>query len=134
MFVSRFALGYLLLTGFVVSIWALLLPESFYAGFPGLGRAWVSADGPYNGHLIRDTGAAYLMIAALAGLSLLRPDRAPPAAVGFATLFFKVPHPANHATHLGMYVTIDRVGNALTLGTAVFCSAWLAIPRGSARP
>lgn len=90
-------------------------------------------DGPYNGHLIRDVGAAYLMIAALAGLSLARPDRAPPAMVGVATLFFNVPHLAYHVSHLGMYAPVDGVLNALTLGTAVLCSAWLAIPRGKSR-
>ncbi len=133
MLISRLALGYLALTGMMVGVWALILPLGFYSDFPGLGRAWVSADGPYNGHLIRDVGAAYLMIAALAGLSLARPNRAPPVMVGVATLFFNVPHLAYHASHLGKYAPVDRVLNLLTLGTAVLCSAWLAVPRSEAR-
>lgn len=131
---TRFALGYLLVTGLLVGLWASWLLHDFYADFLGSGRAWVSLDGPYNGHLVRDTGAAELMIAALSGLSLVRSDRAPPFTVGLATWFFTVTHFACHATHLQMYAAIDRVGNVLTFGTAAFCSAWLAIPRTDARP
>ena len=131
---ARLALVYLCLTGLVVGVWALFLPHGFYAAFPGLGRAWVSIDGPYNEHLIRDVGAAYLSFAALAGLSLARPDRAPPSVVGFATLFFNVPHLAYHATHLSMYVPVDRALNVATLGTAVLCSAWLVFSQAAVRP
>ena len=131
---TRLALGYLLLTGIVVGVWALFAPHGFYAGFPGLGRAWVSMDGPYNEHLVRDVGAAYLSFAALTGLSLARPDRAPPVAVGVATLFFNVPHLAYHATHLAMFTPVDRALNVASLGTAVLCSALLVFTRGAARP
>lgn len=34
-----------------------MFPRSFYDDFPGGGIAWVSVDGPYNEHLIRDIGA-----------------------------------------------------------------------------
>jgi len=128
---TRLAFGYLLATGLVVGVWALFLPESFYADFPGFGRSWVSVDGPYNRHLITDAGAAYLMIAALAGLGLA--GRAPPPAVGFATLFFNVPHLLYHFGHLGMYSGLDRVLNVAALGMAVLCSAWLVLPRAGAR-
>ena len=57
---NRFALSYLLLTGLVVSVWALFLSHRFYTLFPGLGRSWVSIDGPYNEHLIRDVGRSDL--------------------------------------------------------------------------
>jgi len=28
--------------------WQFLAPRSFFDGFPGFGRQWVSVDGPYN--------------------------------------------------------------------------------------
>ena len=123
--VTRVALAYLTLTGLVVGAWAFGFPDAFYSAFPGLGRTWVSVDGPFNEHLIRDTGAAYLMTAGLAGLGLVRPALAAPFAVGFATLFFNLPHFAYHLTHLGMYGPVDQVMNVVSLLTAVLCSAWL---------
>ena len=98
---TRAALAYIALTGVVVGVWALGFPRAFYDGFPGFGHMWVSSDGPYNLHLIRDAGAAYAMTAALAGLGLLRPALAPSFAVGFGTLAFNLPHCAYHLTHLG---------------------------------
>ena len=41
----------------VIGGWAQLFPRSFYDDFPGLGRAWVAMDGPFNEHLVRDVGA-----------------------------------------------------------------------------
>ncbi len=126
---TRGALGYLLATGLVVGAWALGWPRAFYDSFPGFGHAWVSPDGPYNGHLVRDVGAAYLTFAALAGLALVRPGRVTPSAVGFATLVFNVAHLAYHATHLAMYAPVDRALNVAALGAAALCSAWLLTPR-----
>ena len=126
---TRACLIYLALTGVVVGIWAFGFPASFYASFPGLGRTWVSMDGPFNEHLVRDAGAAYLMIGALASLGLWRPARTPPFTVGFATLFFNLPHFAYHMTHLGMYGPTDQALNVVALLSAVVCSAWLMTPR-----
>ena len=131
--ITRGALGYLLLTGAAVGVWAFGFPSDFYKSFPGFGRAWVSMDGPFNEHLVRDTGAAYLMIGALAGLGLLRPLAAAPFAIGFATLFFNLPHFAYHMTHLGMYGPVDRVLNVVALLLTVLCSAWLMTPQARVR-
>lgn len=130
---TRIALLYLAATGVVVGVWAALYPASFYAGFPGLGRHWVSADGPYNQHLVRDAGAAYLMIAVLAALGLARPATAPPMAVGAATLAFNGPHLAYHATHMHMLAPLDRLLNVLALGSAVLASVWLLTPAAAGR-
>ena len=126
---------FLIVTGAVVGVWASVFPHGFYAAFPGLGRTWVSMDGPFNQHLIRDAGAAYLMTGALAGLGLLRPATAPPFAVGFATLFFNLPHFAYHLTHLAMYGALDRALNLelATLLLAVLCSAYLTTPQARVR-
>ena len=107
---------------------------AFYSAFPGFGRTWVSIDGPFNQHLVRDAGAAYLMTGALAGLGLLRPTTASPFTVGFATLFFNLPHFAYHLTHLAMYGLLDRVLNVTVLLLAVVCSAWLMMPQARMRP
>ena len=122
---TRFALSFLAATGIVVGLWAYAFPSAFYQSFPGFGRVWVALDGPFNQHLVRDTGAAYLMIAALSGLGLIRPLTAPPFAVGFATLCFNLAHGIYHLTHLGMYSALDKVLNIVVLGLAVASSAWL---------
>lgn len=136
--ITRGALAYLALTGIVVGVWACAFPMEFYRFFPGFGRVWVAVDGPFNQHLVRDTGAAYLMLSALAGLGYVRPDMATPTAVGFATLFFNLPHLAYHATHLGMYAPLDQALNMVALVLAVACSIWLMmasrIRRGSGTP
>ena len=48
--------------GLYVGAWAAGIPQSFYDSFPGLGFIWISVDGPYNEHLIRDVGSLYLAL------------------------------------------------------------------------
>ena len=50
--IIRLALGYLAAQSALLGVWALLGPRSFYDGFPGFGKAWISVDGPYNLSLI----------------------------------------------------------------------------------
>ena len=72
----RIALGYLSVASLQIGVWALLAPRSFYDGFPGLGRSWVSTDGPFNEHLIRDVGALNLglvVVFVAAAITLSRP-------------------------------------------------------------
>src|SRR3954465_10149557 len=47
-------------------VWALTAPPSFFDDFPVAGAHWVSALPPFNEHLVRDYGASFLAIAALA--------------------------------------------------------------------
>lgn len=54
----------LVATAFVVGVWALLAPRSFYEDFPAAGRGWVSSL-PFNEHLVRDVGALNLAFAVL---------------------------------------------------------------------
>lgn len=126
---TRFALAYLAILGLVVGIWACGFPAGFYSSFPGLGRTWVSVDGPFNEHLIRDTGAAFLMMGALSGLGWLRPHLVTPFAVGAATLCFNLPHFAYHMTHLGKFGLVDQIGNVFALLSALLASVWLMTPR-----
>ena len=55
--VIRAALAALAVVGLSSGLWAEFSPRSFYDEFPGGGRAWVAANGPYNEHLVRDFGA-----------------------------------------------------------------------------
>ena len=131
---SRSVLVYLAVTGAVVGVWASVFPQAFYASFPGFGRTWVSVDGPYNEHLVRDTGDAYLMIGVLAALCAWRPARVSPFAVGLATLVFNALHFAYHMTHLGMVPLLDRVLNVVVLGASVLASVWLLTPGAAPAP
>jgi hypothetical protein len=99
--------------------WAVVAPQSWFDDFPGGGRHWVSAIGPYNEHLASDVGAFFLAIGALlvfAGIVLER--RLVQAALG-ALLVFSTPHLVYHLTELDAYGTLDKVLNLISLGALV---------------
>src|SRR3712207_8980589 len=52
-------------------MWQMFWPESFFRDFPGWGRHWVSVDGPYNEHLLRDVGQGNLAFGVVALVALL---------------------------------------------------------------
>ncbi|MFO0619703.1 MAG: hypothetical protein U0414_44375 [Polyangiaceae bacterium] len=124
-------LAFLALSGAFVGVWAGLLPRSFYDGFPGFGRKWVSGDGPFNEHLVRDVGGFYLALTVLAVLGLVRRDRATTRIVGAVWTTFSVPHLAYHAHHLGAYELIDQIGNMVALGGTLLASLFLMVPERS---
>ncbi len=92
----RIALGYLAVLSAEIGLWAVIAPRSFYDDFPGLGRAWVSVDGPYNEHLVRDVGALNLAIAALFVLAAIRLTRSLVDIAAIAALLGGVPHLVYH--------------------------------------
>ncbi len=105
----RVALGYLLAMAATIGLWATVAPRSFYDDFPGLGRAWVSVDGPYNEHLVRDVGGLNLALAVLlvvAAVSLARPLVTTAA---LASLVWGIPHLAYHASSTDVLGTLDNV-------------------------
>ena len=121
-------LGVLLLISLLTGLWALLAPRSFYDSFPGGSRLhWVSADGPYNRHLVSDVGSMYLALAALTVAALARPalDRL----AGAVWLVFSVPHWLYHSIHLGLYGTRDQALNEVGLVAVVLLAALLCVPR-----
>jgi hypothetical protein len=125
---QRIVLGVLLLIALVTGLWALLAPRSFYDSFPGgSGLHWVSADGPYNRHLVSDVGSMYLALAALTIAALARPALARLA--GVVWLVFSVPHWLYHSAHLGLYGTRDQVLNEVGLVAVVVLAALLCVPR-----
>lgn len=88
----RIALGYMVFSSVQIGLWALLAPQSFYDSFPGMGRAWISVDGPFNEHFIRDFGALNLALAVVllsAAVSLTVPLVRTAA---LAALAYGVPH------------------------------------------
>lgn len=92
----RIALGYLIIVTGQIGVWAVLAPRSFYDGFPGLGRAWVSVDGPFNEHLVRDVGALNLALLVLLVAAWVRLSRELVFLAGVATLAWGIPHAIYH--------------------------------------
>lgn len=129
----RACLAFLALSGIFVGMWAGLLPRSFYDDFPGFGRKWVSADGPFNEHLVRDVGGFYVALAVLAVIALVRRDGPTDRIVGAVWTTFSLPHLAYHAHHLGAYELVDQVGNVVSLGGTLLISVYLMVPERGRR-
>ncbi|WP_420151204.1 hypothetical protein [Spirosoma sp.] len=110
---------YLLVANTLPGAWALFMPRNFYDSFPGFGRTWVSVDGPFNEHLIRDVGAFFLALATLCLLTLAAPRLITVRATAICLLTFHVPHLLYHLNHLHMLPLIDQVGNVVTLSLSV---------------
>ena len=92
----RIALGYLALVSLEIGLWAQFAPRSFYDHFPGLGRAWVSVDGPYNEHLVRDVGGLNLGLAAVLIIAIVTLSRPTIIAAAAASLLYGSPHLTYH--------------------------------------
>jgi nucleoside-diphosphate-sugar epimerase len=114
-----------------LGLWITISPRSFYDDFPGLGRQWVSVDGPYNEHLLRDFGQSQLALAVVLLAAFVRPERFLVRVAALASLVFAVPHLVYHATHLDVYDTGDQVANVVLLVAAVMLPAVLVL--GTAR-
>lgn len=114
----RVALGYLILVSVQIGAWALVAPRSFYDDFPGLGRAWVSVDGPYNEHLVRDVGALNLALTTLFVVAFIRLGRQLVTIAGAVAFVWGVPHAIYHLFNTDVLDTSDIVVSLL--GLAVF--------------
>ena len=115
----RAGLAALALVGLATGAWATLSPRSFYDEFPGGGRTWVAADGPYNEHLVRDFGSLNLALAAVTLVALVTLGRAAVTAAALAWIVYGLPHLVYHARHLDVYGTSDQVLTILALVAAV---------------
>lgn len=105
----RVVLAYVILVSGQIGLWALFAPGSFYDGFPGLGRAWVSVDGPYNEHLIRDVGALNLALCVLLIAAFVRVTRTLVLVAGLAVFVWGVPHAVYHLVNTGALDAADLV-------------------------
>jgi hypothetical protein len=123
----RAVLGALAAAAALVGAWAQVAPHSFYADFPGLRQFWVSFDGPYNEHLIRDVGGLNLGLAVLTATAAIhgRATLAPLAAACW--LIFSVPHFAYHVTHLGPFGAIDATAQVVSLALQVAAPLWVVL-------
>jgi hypothetical protein len=121
--VVRIALALLAVVGLQVGLWAAFAPQSFYDDFPGAGRVWVSVDGPYNQHLIRDVGALNLALAVVAIVAFVTLSRAAVLAAGGAWLAYGVPHLVYHLRHLDPLESADQVAVPVTLFLSVVLGA-----------
>lgn len=104
---TRIALGYLTLVSLEIGVWAQFAPRSFYDNFPGLGRAWVAVNGPYNEHLVRDVGGLNLGLAAVLIIALITLSRPTIIAASVASLLYGIPHLVYHIANTDGLATGD---------------------------
>lgn len=116
---ARIALALLFVQGLIVGAWAAVWPRSFYDDFPGGGRAWVAADGPYNEHLVRDFGDLNLALAVVTLVALVASTRLVALAAALGWIVYQTPHLVYHLRHLDLYDTGDKVANVTTLVLAL---------------
>jgi nucleoside-diphosphate-sugar epimerase len=129
--IARLLLWLLAANGVLLGVYALFMPQQFYDDFP-FGRNWVSHDGPYNEHLVRDFGALQLALGAVTLVALWYGSRAAARAAATGWLVFSVPHAIYHFRNLDHYDTPDQIANVVTLSAAIVLAAaalWFAGPR-----
>jgi hypothetical protein len=114
-----------------VGVWAAALAHGFYQAFPGFGLTWISADGPFDEHLIRDVGGLYLGLAAAGAAAIVSRGAAAGRVVGLGWAVFGVLHFGYHLLH-PEGTAIDMIGNIVSLGVSLVLGILLALP--SRRP
>jgi hypothetical protein len=135
----RILLSATALIGAYVGGWAAVDPRSFYDSFPGLGLIWISIDGPWNEHLVRDVGTLYLGLAAATAFAAVQRTEASAVVasrvIGTAWVVFSVPHLGYHALHLDGLGPVDVVMQMVSLSSTVVLGALLLLgpERGRAR-
>jgi len=121
--------------GLVAGGWQQFAPESFYADFPGLGHHWVSPDGPYNEHLLRDVGQGNLAFGTVALVALLTGGIWLARATGLAAVVAGVPHQIYHQHNVHVLpTTTDEVLQTVTLSAVTASAIALAVLAYRARP
>lgn len=132
--IRRCLLVMLALPAALVGIWAYFLTQSWYDAFPGLGHSWLPVLGPFNEHLAKDVGAAYLALTVLsAGAAYRAADGFLVRLTGLAWVVFSIPHMYFHLWHLGMYDGVDKALNVVTLSYFVVLGAVLILPERPVR-
>jgi hypothetical protein len=113
---------------FFVGGWAFFAPRSFYDSFPGVLGTWVSTDGPFNEHLIRDVGAMYLALGVASVGGLVWRSTAVYRVLGLAWTVFGALHLGYHATHLDHVDATSAVGSIVSLSISLALGVVLLIP------
>lgn len=91
----RVIFAYLTFQSLQIGVWALVAPQSFYDNFPGP-RSWVSVDGPFNEHLLRDVGALNIALAIVLVMAAVKLSWELIVAASAASLAWGVPHLLYH--------------------------------------
>ncbi|HEX7303071.1 hypothetical protein [Lentzea sp.] len=126
---DRISLAVIGLTSVYVGIFAYFATAAWYADFPGFGLRWLPRLGPYNEHLGKDVGAAYLAFAVLSLVALgYARNQVVVRLAGAALLTFTLLHFVYHLTMLHVYEPRDQVLNALALGLVLVLSVVLVLP------
>ncbi|WP_121257059.1 hypothetical protein [Nocardioides ferulae] len=126
--IQQAASGALTASAFYVGGWGTFAPRSFYDDFPGLNRAWVGGDGPFNEHLVRDIGSLYLALGVAGVLALRWRQRAATTMLGAAWVVFSVPHLAYHVGHVGHLPEADAVAVVVTLALTLLLALLALLP------
>lgn len=127
---ARIVLALLTIPSAVISIWILVAPRSFYDDFPGLGAVWVSPDGPFNEHLLRDYGAALLGLVVLSVCAFVWCTRTMLLATGLAWLVAWTPHLVYHALNLDPFPADEHVALVASLALTPILALVLLIMSG----
>jgi hypothetical protein len=122
------ALAFSALLGLFVGGWAYFAPQSFYDSFPGILGSWVSVDGPFNEHLIRDVGAMYLALAAASMGGLVWRSEVGFRVLGTAWTVFGALHFLYHSLHLAHMSLESAIGEMIALGVSLLLGVVLLIP------
>lgn len=113
-----------------VGIWAYFVPREFYDHFPAALGEWISQDGPFNEHLIRDHGGQYLALGAASIAALFWRSQQVYRVLGIAWGTFGVLHFAYHATHTGHLSVHDVTAQLIVLSAAGLLGIGIALPIG----
>ncbi|HEX5095297.1 MAG TPA: hypothetical protein VFX21_04760 [Acidimicrobiia bacterium] len=129
--VVRVGLAVLAVQAAMLGVWAGLAPRSFYDDFPGLGRHWVSIDGPYNEHLVRDVGWLNLALLVVTVWALVTLARSLVIATLVAWLVADLPHLVYHAANLDGLSSSDGTAEiiSLALGPAIAAALLVLVVR-----
>lgn len=123
----RVLLAITVVLGLYVGIWAQFFPEQFYDSFPGFGLHWIDIDGPFNGHLVRDVGSAYLGLSAASVIGMLHARALAGRVAGVGWGAFGVLHFGYHALH-PQGTAFDIIASLFFLGLSAVFAIVLALP------
>lgn len=99
----------------LVALWALFAPRSFFGDFPTRSADWVDALLPYNEHLVRDYGASFIALSALALAAAWRADRLLVTVALWVWLISAVPHFVFHLANADEPSGFKGVSSLMTL-------------------
>jgi hypothetical protein len=93
-----------------------------------MGHHWVSPDGPYNEHLLRDVGLGNLAVGTVALVALLTGGVWLARAVGLAVVVTNLPHQLYHQVHVSVLPTVtDQVLQSISLAAVSLAAVALVV-------